>query len=197
MKKSTIIMSVIFVIASVLFVVIPFPVADLFIRLHFDEINSETCSLYYSTDPYFSFSEEQCIVSNIDPETNIITFRVDSSNIGQITGLRLDFANAQDTVCVRNISVSSAGVIQKEYNPCVFFDANNILATNNTTFSLVNIQDLTYISTGDNDPYIIFTNEFTRDIMSRASSYRLTRALICAFVGIALILMKKKVFTEH
>lgn len=197
MKKSTIIISVLFVIASALFVVIPFPTADLFIRLHFDEINSDSCSLFYCTDPYFSFSQEQCIISNIDPDTNTVTFRIDSSNIGQITGLRLDFVNKEDTICVRDISVSSAGIIQKEYNPCTFFHTSNILTTNNTTFSLLDIQDLAYIATTDNDPYVIFTNELTRDIMSHASSYRLTRALICVFVGVALILMKKKVFTEH
>lgn len=197
MKKKTIIFTIIYIIIATAFVAIPFSPADVFIRIDFNDIASDSCSLYYSIGTPFSYSEEQCIHASVDRELNQISFRLDGALAEQILDLRLDFANQEDLICINDISVSSAGIVKKEYHPCTFFASNNIALTNGSSVSVAEAVDLAYIATTDNDPYVIFTNELTRDIMSHASSYRLTRALICVFVGVALILMKKKVFTEH
>ncbi len=197
MKRKTILFTIIYFIIAILFIAIPFPTADILIRIDFNDIASDSCVLYYSVGTPFSYSDEHCIKSSVDPEYNQVTFRLDGSLANQITDIRLDFVNKEDLICINDVSVSSAGVIHKEYHPCKFFASDNIAMTNNVAVSAANSMDLAYISTTDNDPYIIFSNELTRDIMSRASSYRLTRALICVFVGVAIILMKKKLFTEH
>lgn len=197
MKKKTILFTVIYIIIAAVFVAIPFSPADIFIRIDFSDIASDSCALYYSTGTPFSYSEEQCIHSSIDAELNQVSFRLDGSLAEQILDLRLDFANQEDLICINDVSVSSAGIVKKEYHPCTFFASNNIALTNGATISVAETVDLAYISTTANDPYIIFTNEITYDIMSHVSSYRLTRTLICLFVGVAIILMKKKLFTEH
>lgn len=197
MKRKNIVFIIIYFILTILFVAIPFPTADLFIRVNFKNITSNSCSLYYSIDAPFSYSEEQCINSSIDPDLNQVTFRLDSSLANQITDIRLDFANQEDLICIKDISISSAGVIKEAYRPYEFFSSDNIAMTNQVTVSATDVMNDAYISTTGNDPYIIFTHELTRDIMSHVSSYRLTRALICVFIGVAIILMKKKVFTEH
>lgn len=197
MKRNTVLFTIIYIIIAVAFVAIPFPVADVIIRIDFDNIAGSSCSLYYSTDTSLSYSEEQCIQSSFDSETNQMTFRLDGSLAKQIQFLRLDFENREDLICINDVSVSSAGIVQKEYHPSKFFSSDNITFTNNADITAATAMDLAYVSTTENDPYIIFSNELSRDVMSHASSYRLTRALICVFIGVAIILMKKKVFTEH
>lgn len=54
------------VLLAAVFVWMPFPASDLYLRIYFDEIAGDSCRLYYGTDVQGSFTPEQCISSIID-----------------------------------------------------------------------------------------------------------------------------------
>lgn len=183
------------VLLAAVFVWMPFPASDLYVRIYFDEIAGDSCSLYYGTDVQGSFVSEQCIHSEIDHDANMAEFRLDSSLYNHLTGLRLDLPKQlEQLLCIKNISVSSGGVIRKEYNPCTFFAPENLSYTNETTISLVSIRDRVYIQTGGNDPYLILSQGLTADIHGLYSRRRLSRLFLCLFVAGSYLLTRRKLF---
>ena len=183
------------VLLAAVFVWMPFPASDLYLRIYFDEIAGDSCRLYYGTDVQGSFTPEQCIISIIDHDKNMVEFRLDSALYNHLTGLRLDLPKQlEQLLCIKNISVSSGGVIRKEYNPCTFFAPENLSYTNETTLSLVSIRDRAYIQTGGNDPYLILCQGLAADIWSLYSRRRLSRLFLCLFAAGSYLLARKKLF---
>ena len=197
MKIKTALPAIILILFTIIFVAIPLPSSDLYIRVHFfNDTVEDKCYLYYALNEPYAFNGDQYITAEFEPDENQVTFCIDGSLADQISGLRLDFSGSQDLVCINSISVSSAGIIKEDYNPCVFFSAPNIAQSNDVEFTLIEDRNIAYIVTGSSDPYIVLTTEATADIVSHFSRYRLTRLGICLFIAIAYILAKKKLFTE-
>lgn len=196
MKKTNILFICVATVIAILFVLIPCPPADLILRLSFDEITGDYCSLYYTTDYSESFSDEQCIVSPIDSATKQVTFRLDSSLEDHITGMRLDFPVTDDLICVKSITVSSAGVIQEEYNPCHFFADANIALSNDAEITLVKPRNRAYIAAGGNDPFLILSESLTNQILNCYSHFRLTRLCICLFAVGCYLFARKNLFSK-
>lgn len=193
MKKKIICLFSFFLVA--VFVLLPAPAASLNLRFHFSEMTGDSCSLYYTTDTSNTFNGEQQYLSEIDYEKNLVEFRLDPSLDGHITGLRLDFPSEEQLLSIDNITVSSAGVIKRRYNPCDFFAAENIVGTHGTGEpSLVATRSLAYFSTTSDDPYVILSENLCRQITACYSHYRLTRLSICVFLLACFILGKKKIF---
>lgn len=192
MKKTKLLCAI---ILAVVFILIPLPPAALYIRIQFDEIAGDKCTLYYATDTTGGFSEEQCILSKIDPDTNQVTFRLDSSLDGHLTDLRIDFPPAEDLVCIKTITASSAGIIQDEYNPCHFFANDNIASTHEADITLVHPTNRVYISTTENDPYIVLSSGLTAQLQDHYSHFGITRLFVCILVAIGYLFARKNPFS--
>lgn len=179
------------------FIMFPLPASDLRIRIHFDAIEGDSLVLYYTTDSANEFSGAQSISKGIDYDAKQVTFTLDSSLENHITGLRLDFPNEEQLLCISNITVSSAGTIKRQFNPCNFFSESNILYSNDIKeMSLATAQARTYLLTSSNDPYIILSPDLCRQITNCYSHFRLTRLGICIFILGCCFFAHKKVFTE-
>lgn len=185
---------VIFFIA-VLFVAVPLPAADLYIRIQFTEVEGSSCALYYTTETSNNYSQDQCVLSDIDYGPKEVTFRLDGSLKDQLTGLRLDLPSVTALLCVKNITVSSAGIIQKQFNPVDFFAAENIAQMHHIeAINPVDLRDIAYILTGGDDPYLILSENLVKQITDQYSCYRLTRIGICIFAAACYFMYKKNLF---
>lgn len=182
-------------VATIVFILIPLPASDLYIRIYFDEITGPDCNLYYATDSN-GFSADQYLTAPVDYDTKSVTFRLDGSLEGHLDNLRVDFSAAEALICVKTITVSSAGVIQDEYNPCDFFAPHNAIICNDTSLNLVNPTNRTYISTGAGDPYIVFSDGLTDRIENCYSHFHLTRILLCLLAAGGYLLTKANIFGE-
>lgn len=182
-------------VIMILFILIPSRTSNLYLRIYFDDITGKFCTLYYSTDTVNVFCLEQHQSSDIDYDRMMVEFCLDPSLAGHITGLRLDFPNAEQLLCVNNITVSGGGVIRRQYNPCDFFGDDSIALSHNVaSISLVPSRARAYISTSPEETYIILSDELCRQITSGYSHYRLTKAAVCAFLLVCFFLARKKIF---
>lgn len=194
MKKKILFACIAFLLMAA-FVLIPVPASNLYIRIYFDEIQGDNCALYYALDGMNTFSQEQCINSAIDHEKKMVEFVLEPSLEGRITGLRLDFPDTSQLVCVKTITVSNAGVIKREYDPCDFFGGENIPYSNSIdAMSLVDVRARAYFQTLSGDPYLILSGGLCRQIMDCFSHFRLTRLAICVFLAASFILAKMKIW---
>ena len=87
-----------------------------------------------------------------------VSFLLDGSLEGHLTGLRLDFPHSEQLIGIKTVTVSSAGVIQKEYNPCHFFAPENITLNHNADVTLVLPRNRVYVSAGADDPFLILSD---------------------------------------
>lgn len=184
-------------LAVAAFILIPLPAADVYVRLHFSEAGGDNCSLYYTTGDFPNFSQDKCIISDIDYEKNEVTFRLDSSLEGKITGFRLDFPNTQSLIGIENITVSSAGIVQKQYNPCDFFEEKNVIYVNQAEYSLVRPHNRTYIAPNGDDTYFIFSDTLACELNNSYSHFRLTRLGICFFAAGCYFFTKRKIMGKR
>lgn len=182
-SKNNIISGIIFLLIAVIFIVFPHPASALYLRITFDEFQGDDCSLYYTTDTDGNFSQDKCITSTIDPETLQVSFRLDGALEGHLTGLRLDFPHAEQLLCIKTVTVSSAGAVRKEYSPCRFFVAENIAMNHNADVTLVPPQDRAYVSTESDDPFLIFSDALTAQIAGYYSHQLLSRLFLCLFMA--------------
>lgn len=187
-------------IPAILFLLVftlkPFPASDLILRVHFDDITGDYCALYYAVDGQ-DFVAEQSIRADIDPDRMLAEFQLDGSLAGRITSLRLDWPHGtEQLLCVKNISISSGGIIQKQYNPCRFFADGNISLSNGIA-STTNVlpRDRTYIQIGPDDPWQVLSGPLTEDICSSFSRRTFSRLCLCLFFVCSVLLAKKRLFT--
>lgn len=173
-----------------IFILLPFPTADMIIRVQYSEIIGNNYAIYYAYNEN-SFQSDQYIIGEINNKKNEISFRL-PDDINHLTELRMDFPDINNLLCINKITVSSAGIIQKQYNPNHFFSSENVIFSNDIdAISQVTAQDKTYLSINGPDPYVVFSNTLVNDINSGFSQYRLTRIFICLFI-IACYLFYKK-----
>ena len=198
MKKLKIIMIFVLVI---LFVFLPLPASDVLVKVHFamdDEtanITGTSGSIYYSTIDLFGFNGEQCVHSVMDEEKQMLTFRLDKELEKTLQGLRIDLPAVQGLVCVDNITVSSGGIVCKQFNPCELFSESNRLVTNDIdSISLIKSRKKAYMAVSGTDPYIVLSGDVVAKVRDCYSHYTLTRIFICVFLLGVWWMDKKKVF---
>lgn len=180
---------------ALLFILMPLPASDLIIRIYFDDITGHSCALYYSTDAEKNLLPEQYITSEIDYAQMRVEFRLDGSLENQLTSLRLDWPHlTEQLICVKNISISSGGVIRKEYNPCYFFADGNISSSHETYVTLVHPRNRAYLMTGTDDPYQILSDTLVDEIKGYYNHRILSRICLCLFIAGCWFFGKKKLF---
>lgn len=186
-----------FVLMMLIFVLLPFPASKLYIRIFFENISEGTLVLYYSTDNTHAFLPDQYLISDIDHESQCAEFCLDASLEGKITALRLDLPNETQLVCVKTITVSSAGVVKQEFNPCDFFAEDNIVLSNSIdAINLVKLRSRAYVSTLNEDPWIILSDELCQQIMGCYSHFRFSRILVCVFCAACILISRKNLFIK-
>ena len=185
--------SLIILLLIILVIIIPQPSADIYIRLHFSEIAGDKLQLFYSTDTSDFFSQEQSITSVVDKEKKQVTFRLDGELYKHITGLRLDFP-LQDVLKVSSITVSSGGVVKKQYDPIHFFAPASITVTNDVELILIESRRITAVSTGEVDPFVDLSGPLTADICHSFSHFWITKIVICLFILLCYVLSQKRIF---
>lgn len=179
------------------FILFPSGAANLYIRIYFDEIEGDACTLYYATDTVNVFCIEQHLSSGISQDTSMAEFCVAPSLDGHITGFRLDFPNAEQLLSIRNITISSGGVIKRQYNPCDFFADDNIASTNNIdSITLATASGRTYIGTSPEESYLVLSDALCRQITDCYSHFRLTKAAVCLFLLACFYLARRKLFGD-
>lgn len=179
------------------FIMIPSRASSIRIRIHFAAVGGDSCALFYSTDTHNTFSSEQALFSAIDPQTLQAEFTLDPSCKNHITGLRLDFPDTEQLLCIKSITVSSAGVVKRQYNPCDFFTADNLACVNDiATINLAAAQARAYLYTLESDPYVILSDELCRQIAGCYSHFRLTKLAVCLFILGCCFLARKNIFKE-
>ena len=184
----------ILLLITIIFIFFPHPASDLYLRITFEQFEGDGCSLYYTTDTDGNFSQEKCITSEIDPDTMQVSFRLSGALDGHLTGLRLDFPHTDQLLAIKTVTVSSAGVIQKEYNPCHFFAPENIGLNHNADVTLVLPRNRVYVSTSEDDPFLILSDALTSQIDGCYSHQTGSRLLLCLFFAGCLFLARRKIF---
>ena len=193
-KKALYLLPLLIMIAFILF---PSGAANLYIRIYFDEVEGEECTLYYATDTVNVFCIEQHLSSGISQEERMAEFCLAPYLDGHITGFRLDLPNVEQLLSIKNITVSSGGVIKRQYNPCDFFADDNIASTNNIdSITLATASGRTYIGTLPEESYLVLSDGLCRQITDCYSHFRLTRAAVCVFLLAGFYLARRKLFRD-
>jgi len=189
------------VLAAAVFLLLPIPYSNLYLSVEFeaDSQDIKSCRLYYTTASSAEYSSLACLTegNNVSGTPTQARFRIEPSLLSeQITSLRLDLPNAEQVVCVKSVSVSSSGIIKKEFNPCYFFDDSNIVFSNSITGrSILPFRRIAYIATDPSDPYLVFSDTLVREILDCSDNYVLTRLCICLFLVALFLSYRKKIFT--
>lgn len=187
------------ILAMIIFIALPLPSSNLYIRIYFDETDGKMagkrCILYYAADADDGYSREQCVSAAIDHEGSKVEFCLDASLENRIIGMRLDFPAVQQIICIKSITVSSAGVIKRQYDACDFFAEDNIVHADGIyAINPVAAKSCVYIGTLAEDPYVVLSNGLCGQIISCYSHFRLTRLAICLFLAGCHFLAKLKIF---
>ncbi len=95
---------------------------------------------------------------------------------------------------MKTITVSSAGVIQKEFDPRDFFADSNISGTNNLEIIVVSTLHKAYLSAQSDDPYLIISDDLVSQVDACYSDQRVFRLLVCVFLAGFVILSRRKIF---
>lgn len=170
-------------ILMLVFVFMSFPASGLTIRLYFDDFEGSQVIMYYTTDENPDILPEQILTATFDTETRIAVIKLSPELADHIVQIRLDFPEMEQVFSIKNVSVSSAGVIKHNYSPCDFFSTTNIVYQNDIPqINLLERKQIAYVKTNESDPYILFTNELVNDMLRYRSSFRLTRLSICILV---------------
>lgn len=188
-------MALIFLL-TVGFIFFPMHPSDIYIKVHFRDVVEGTYDLFYATENGV-FTAEQKVTSSVENNKNggFVKFRLDGTMSEKLTGLRLDLPAGEHLICVSNISVSSAGVIKKQFAPCSFFADENIETVNHIKdISLVYAGDIVYIATNGIDPNIVMAQNIAEKVKKSSSRKYLTRLLICIYCGGCYWLYGKRLF---
>lgn len=170
-------------ITMILFVLMPVSASGLCFRLYLKEVTEPSCYLYYTTAEHPDYSEEQRVNGIYDEEKREVTFRLDGELAGKLTNLRLDFANCEQLIGIDGVSVSSAGVVKKQYQPAAFFEnARLVLQNDIREIDLIPAGNMAYLLTGTEDPFLVFSDRVVKEFNGYFSHYRVSRALVCVFL---------------
>ena len=175
------------------FIFYPFMCTDLHIKIYFAQDSAYTeCSLYYTTTDAPNMSDDTLLAA--DMTYGKADLALPKELCGNLTGLRLDFTEAENLICINRIELCSGGFVRKTFDASQFFVEANIAATNDIS-SLQNADIITYIGTDGSDPYILFGSEMIHQCNDAYSHYTGTKAFLCLFVLTAFLLARKKIYT--
>lgn len=195
MKKISLLFlaSALIVCAACAFIFYPFMCTDLHLKIYFTEDSAFTdCSLYYTTTDTPNMSRDTKI--SAETSNNMADLVLPAELCDKLTGLRLDFTEADNLICIHRIELCSGGFVRKTFDASQFFAEDKITVINDIS-SLQCSDIITYIGTSGKDPYIMFHSEIIQGLNDTFSHYTGTKIFICLFIVAVILLSRKKYFT--
>ncbi|MBP1584566.1 MAG: hypothetical protein ILP17_02605 [Lachnospiraceae bacterium] len=186
-----------YIIASVvclIILLIPLPADSLFLRMHLKEASAGDYRLYYTTDGSMAFNGEQFIDGMLNDKGDIVSFEMEPELEGRITGLRFDLPPAEGLVTMDSVSVSSGGAVKSRWSVSDIFASGNLVMVNGAQVQSVPSRELTYISTTENDPYVVFAPNVVSELTGRFSHKWGTKIVIVLLIGAAMVFHRKNLF---
>ncbi|MBO4609142.1 MAG: hypothetical protein J5696_04650 [Lachnospiraceae bacterium] len=195
MKRIT--KTIIICVCLLAIILIPLPADDLYLRFHIREGSTDGYRIYYATlsDPVYS--DEHYVDSAYDEKTGQITFILDSSLEGTVTGIRLDYPVVDDMIVIDGVSVSSGGIVRKRISVPDLFNSENYLMIHGATLDTVADRETVYVSTTPDDPFTVFGTEGVKLLSTGFSHKFSTRICIALLIAIACIFYNKDLFGKE
>lgn len=188
---------IVLAILLLLFIAVPLPASGVKLRMTFTEPLEDPVKLYYATNDNPTFSEEQSLVAEYNEAQKRATFSLDSNLVKSINCLRFDLPEKELVISIKDVSVSSAGLIKRHFNPCDFFADDNIDFENDfIERSTSPALGMASFHTGEKDPYVVFSNPLLNQILKQKSRYYGTRILIVLFLLGCHAFHKNHLFTQ-
>lgn len=197
MKQKTKVILAVFLtaFAAGIFIFYPFMCTGLHLKIYFHDDSADTdCRLYYSTlsDPVMS-NETSFSAPILEQKADIV---LPSELCRSLTGIRLDFSQADSLIHIDRVELCSGGFVQKSFDASEFFAEDNLIASNDIS-SITPVGTSAYIAAEGIDPYLVFSEDMTRTFNNAFSHYTKTKAGICIFFVAAILLSRKKLFPDE
>lgn len=175
-------------------ILIPLPADDLYLRFHIREGSTDGYRIYYATLADPNFSDAQHVDSTYDERTGNITFKLDASLEGTITGIRLDSPPAGASVVIDGVSVNSGGIVKKRISVPDLFNRDNYLLVNGMSIDTIAARETVCMTTTPDDPFVAFGPEGV-NILSTGFSHKMsTKLCIALMIALASIFYNKDLF---
>ncbi|MBO4908304.1 MAG: hypothetical protein J5476_03390 [Lachnospiraceae bacterium] len=177
-------------------ILIPLPADDLYLRFHICEGSTDGYRIYYATVTDPNFSDAQHVDSTYDERTGNITFILDASLEGSITGIRLDYPPADDMAVIDGVSVSSGGIVKKRISVPELFNSDDYLMVNGMNLDTIASREKVCATTTPDDPFVVFGPEGV-NILSTGFSHKMsTKLCIALLIALASVFYKKNLFGQ-
>ena len=186
-----------YIIASVMCLIIlliPLPADSLFLRMHLKESADGEFRLYYTTDGSMAFNGEQFITGSLNDKGDIISFEMTPELEGRISALRFDLPPAEAMITVDSVSASSGGTVNDRWSVADIFDAGNLVMINGVQVQPVPSRELTYITTTENDPYVVFAPNIVNELTGHFSHKWGTKIVVVLLIAAAVLFYKMDLF---
>lgn len=175
-------------------ILIPLPADDLYLRFHICEGSTDGYRIYYATVTDPNFSDAQHVDSTYDERTGNITFILDASLEGSITGIRLDYPPADDMAVIDGVSVSSGGIVKKRISVPELFNSDDYLMVNGMNLDTIASREKVCATTTPDDPFVVFGPEGV-NILSTGFSHKMsTKLCIALLIALASVFSNKDLF---
>ncbi|MCR5739160.1 MAG: hypothetical protein K6G43_05030 [Lachnospiraceae bacterium] len=181
-------------VISLIILLIPLPADSLFLRMHLRQASAGDYRLYYTTDGSMAFNGEQFIEGKLNDEGDLVSFEMGPELEGRITGMRFDLPPAEALVTLDSVSASSGGTVKSRWSVPDIFAPGNLLMVNGAQVQSVPSRELAYISTTENDPYVVFAPNVVEELTGDFSHKWGTRVLVIALIAAAMVFHKKNLF---
>ena len=93
-----------------------------------------------------------------------------------------------------SVSASSGGTVNDRWSVSDIFDAGNLVMINGVQVQPVPSRELTYISTTENDPYVVFAPNIVNELTGHFSHKWGTKIVIVLLIMAAVLFYKKDLF---
>ena len=189
-NKKTFIANLIIGLILAVFVVVPFHVSGLHIKLYFPEDTYGICQIFYQTPEDTSFDADKMISAEI--ENGVCDLYLDGSFKNRIYTLRIDLPTLTDTYEVSKVRITSAGFTVKKYSGYDFFTGDNILFSND--IEAVDENNGSAIIYTGTDPFFVVNSPVLNTVNSGFSRMYLSKAFLALFLILASFFSGKRLF---
>ena len=172
-------------------ILIPLPADDLYLRFHVREGSTEGYRIYYTTQSNPDYSDEQYVDSVYDELTGQITFVLDASLEGTITGIRMDYPAGEDMIVIDGVSINSGGIVKKRLSVPALFNEGNYLVVHGAAIDTVSDRETVYVSATPDDPFVVFGSEGVKLLSTGFSHKFSTKLCIALLIAIAWVFYTK------
>ena len=195
MKRIT--KTIIICICLLIIILIPLPADDLYLRFRVREGSTEGYRIYYTTQSNPDYSDEQYVDSVYDELSGQITFVLDASLEGSITGIRMDYPPSEGMVVIDGVSINSGGLVKKRISVPSLFNEGDYLMIHGATIDTVSDRETVYVSTTPDDPFVVFGNEGVKLLSTGFSHKFLTKLCIALLIAVAWAFYNKDIFGKE